>query len=146
MPVVKTLKQHKLVLDTHVWIWLLQGESSLCTAFRKAVTHSQKLEGVYISAISVWEIGKLVEKNKIQLEMDTLDWVEQALDMPGVKLLPISPRIAIQSSRLPGTVHGDPADQLLISTAHEHNAILVTCDEKILHYGKDRYVSVHDPR
>jgi len=130
----------------HVWIWLLQGNTSLTPSFRKAITHSQKQDGVHISAISVWEIGKLVEKNKIQLEMDTLDWVEQALEMPGIKWLPISPRIAIQSSRLPGIVHGDPADQLLIATAHEHNATLVTCDEKILHYGRDRYVSVHDPR
>jgi PIN domain nuclease of toxin-antitoxin system len=60
--------------------------------------------------------------------------------------MPITPRIAIQSTRLPGAIHGDPADRILVATAHECNSVLVTCDEKLLAYGKDKFVNVHDPR
>ncbi|MBS0638092.1 MAG: type II toxin-antitoxin system VapC family toxin, partial [Verrucomicrobia bacterium] len=136
---------HKLLLDTHVWIWLMGGNSSLSRQFRTAVDNAQKHDGILISAISVWEIGMLVEKKRIEIEMDTLDWVETSLSSKGVKLVPLTPRISILSSRLPGTVHGDPADRLLVASAHEENAVLVTCDQKLISYGQDRFISVYNP-
>ena len=145
MPVIKTLQKHKILLDTHVWLWLMQGNSILTPSFQKAIERCREYDGVCISAISIWEIGMLVNKKRIELEMDCLDWIEQALDLPGVRLMPLTPRIAIQSTRLPGAPHGDPADRILVATAHEHNAVLATCDDKLLSYGKDRYFSVHDP-
>lgn len=146
MPIIKEIKQHKVVLDTHVWLWVMMGSSNLSRSFRKGIEHSQKHHSVLISIISIWEIGMLAERKRIQLDMDPLDWVVQALDFPGVRLIQISPKIAIQSTRLPGTIHGDPADRFLVATAHEENAVLVTCDEKLLAYGEDKFVSVHDPR
>ncbi|MGD0664749.1 MAG: type II toxin-antitoxin system VapC family toxin [Rhabdochlamydiaceae bacterium] len=146
MPIIKTLKQHKIVLDTHVLLWLMDGNSILSTAFRKAVSFCQKHDGILISPITIWEIGMLVDKQRVQLEMDCLDWVDQALESPGIVLMPITPRIAIQSTRLPGAIHGDPADRILVATAHECNAVLITCDEKLLAYGKDKFLNVHDPR
>ena len=77
--------------------------------------------------------------------MDTQEWIEQALDVPGMKLSAITPRIAIQSTRLPGVIHGDPADRLLVATAHEENAVLVTCDAKLIKYGEDKFVNIHNP-
>ncbi len=145
MPIVKKLEQHKLLLDTHVWIWLMNGYLTLSHTFLKTVARRQKLDDILISAISIWEIGMLVEKKRIRLEMDCLDWIEKLLALPGVRLVPISPRIAIQSTRLPGIVHGDPTDRILIATAVEENAVLATHDQKILEYGIDKFLSVHDP-
>jgi PIN domain nuclease of toxin-antitoxin system len=113
--------------------------------FKKIVTNYTDDDQVLISAISVWELGMLVEKKRIRVEMDPLDWVQQALDKPGIKLVPLSPRISIESTRLPGEIHCDPADRMLIATAKEESAVLVTCDDKILEYGKGRYISVYDP-
>jgi PIN domain nuclease of toxin-antitoxin system len=145
MPIVKNLKQHKLVLDTHVWLWAMIGDMSLTLNFRKAFEHALKMHHVLISPISVWEIGMLVAKDRLQIDMDSQEWIDQALDVPGIKLSAITPRIAIQSTRLPGTIHGDPADRILVATAHEENAVLVTCDGKLLEYGKDKYVNVYNP-
>lgn len=146
MPIIKTLKQHKIVLDTHVFLWLMDGNPTLSSKFRKFVSFSQKHDGILISPISLWEIGMLAEKQRIQLDMDCLDWIEQALESPGITIAPITPRIAIQSTRLPGVLHGDPADRILAATAHELNSVLVTCDEKLLSYGNDKFINVHDPR
>ena len=144
MPLIKTLKQHTIILDTHVFLWYMQGNTTLTPAFRKTV--EKKEDGtVLVSAISMWEIGMLAERGRIQLEMDTLEWVEKALACPLIQIAPITPKIAIQSCRLPGTIHGDPAYRLLIATAFEHNAVLITRDEKILNYGKGRTCSVHNP-
>ncbi len=145
MPIVENLRQHKILLDTHTWLWVMIGDSILKPSFRKAFDNSLKIHSVLISPISIWEIGMLVEKKRIEIDMDTQEWVDQALDIPGIRLSAMTPRIAIQSTRLPGVLHADPADRILIATAHEENAVLVTCDEKILKYGKDKFINVHDP-
>lgn len=146
MPVIKSIKQHKILLDTHVWLWLLSGNPILSTSFCQSVDRAQNYEGIIISAISVWEIGMLVARGRISLEMDCLDWVDQALANRGVKLIPLSPHIAIHSTCLPGNIHGDPADRILVATAFEEGAVLITCDQFLLEYGKDKFISVHDPR
>lgn len=145
MPAYKSLGKHKLLLDTHVWIWLMLGDERLNLSFRRTVEQHKENEPILISAISVWELGMLVERKRIELEMDCLDWVEQALASSNIDLMPLSPRIAIQSTRLPEKPHGDPADRILIATAHEYNAILVTHDQKILEYGKSKFIGVYDP-
>lgn len=145
MPVYKNLKKHKLLLDTHVWIWLMLGDEQLHPSFRRILEKNKETENIFLSAISVWELGMLVEKERIQLEIDCLDWVEQALANSNIDLIPLTPRIAIQSTRLPETPHADPADRILIATAHEHNAILVTHDQKILNYGAGKFIGVYDP-
>ncbi len=145
MPVLKSIKRHKLLLDTHVWLWALTGNSKLTEKFAQTFDKILGTHGIFVSPMSVWEIGMLVEKKRIEIDMDVLDWVNQALEEAGLQVCPITPRIAIQSTRLPGNVHGDPVDRLLIATAHEENAVLVTCDEKILEYGIGKFISVFDP-
>jgi PIN domain nuclease of toxin-antitoxin system len=145
MPVYKSLKKHKLLLDTHVWIWLMLGDERLNLSFRHIVEQYKEKELIFVSAISVWELGMLVERKRIQLEIDCLDWVEQAFTSSNVNLISLTPRVAIQSTRLPETPHGDPADRILIATAHEYNAVLITHDQKILDYGKSKFIGVYDP-
>jgi len=143
MPIIKQLRQHKVLLDTHIWIWIMLGESKLSQAFKNFI-NSEGSE-IFVSPISIWEIGMLVQKNRLEMEMDVLDWVERSLNATKLQLFPMTPRIAIQSTRLPGEIHADPADRILIASAHEEGAVLVTCDEKIILYGKDQFVSVHNP-
>jgi hypothetical protein len=77
MPIVKEIKQHKILLDTHVWIWLAQGNSILSPSARKAIDRARGNDHLFISPISVWEISMLVERKKIILEMDIMDWLKQ---------------------------------------------------------------------
>ncbi len=145
MPVLKQIKQHKLLLDTHVWIWLVSGNALLSKKCLNAIERCAEQDDLSVSSISVWELAMLVEKKRISLEMDRLDWVERALSVPGISLVPLLPRIAIQSTRLPGKIHGDPADRMLIETARHFNSVLITHDEKILSFGKGRFINVYDP-
>ena len=145
MPILKEIKKHKLLLDTHVWIWSMIGNSKLLKPFQKAFEKASKTHGILISPMSIWEIGMLVEKNRIKIDMDVLDWIEQALDIPGLDLCSITPRIAIYSTKLVGDIHGDPVDRLLIATASEENAVLVTCDQKILKYAKGKFLTAYNP-
>lgn len=145
MPIIKELKQHKLLLDTHVWIWLAEGNPIISPTTRKAIDRAQKRDHLLIAPISVWEISMLVQRKRIALEMDLSDWLKQWVESPGILIAEFSLQVALLSNRLPGTIHGDPADRILIASAYENNAVLVTADEKILEFGKEPFISVYDP-
>lgn len=81
-------------------------------------------------------------KGYIRLTKRCLDWIHQALSAPGMALIPLSPEVAIESSHLPGSFHGDPADRILAATARIYDAVLVTQDSKLLAYGKEHYLSI----
>ena len=103
MSLIKGLKQHKLLLDTHIWLWLMSGEKVFKASFVRYLKERTKRQTVSISPISIWEVGILVEKKRIELEMDCLEWVENSLELTEFEIAKITPRIAVQSSRLPGS-------------------------------------------
>lgn len=124
-----------MVLDTHVWIWVVEGDrAALSAGSIEAIERAAKRGAVGVSAISVWEVAMLEAKGRISLSRPVDDWVHAALQAPGVRLLPLSPEIAIGSTRLPGTPHGDPADRILIASARHLGGHLATCDREILDY------------
>ncbi|XXS03098.1 type II toxin-antitoxin system VapC family toxin [Sorangium sp. So ce426] len=79
-------------------------------------------------------MAKLVERGRLALPCDIDAWLRAALAYPGVLLLPLTPSIAAESTRLPGEFHSDPADQILVATARIHGCPLLTADAKIRAY------------
>ncbi len=122
-----------IVLDTHIWIWWVHGTPRLDKKQIEIITaHENDLIG--ISAISCWEVAKLVEYGRLTLPYPVLEWIELALSYPGVKLLPLTPQIVVESTQLPGVFHRDPADQIIVATARIFQCPLVTLDKKIIEY------------
>jgi PIN domain nuclease of toxin-antitoxin system len=120
-----------IVLDTHVWVWWVNGDGRLTETQRAAIEQAGDLG---VSAISCWEVAKLVELGRLALDRPVLDWLWAALAYPGVGLLPLSPEVAVGSTTLPGTFHRDPADQIIVATARAHGCRVATSDRKILAY------------
>jgi PIN domain nuclease of toxin-antitoxin system len=87
---------------------------------------------IRISAITPWEIGLLASKNRINLHLDVLAWIREALSKPGVRLAALEPEIAVESTRLPFEIYPDPADRILVATARHLGATLVTADGALL--------------
>ena len=132
-----------LLLDTHYWIWMQLGEAShfterMLTAIRQAAASGSLL----VSAISVWELGMLEAKGRIRLKPSCEEWVKEALATPGLGLAPITPEIALESSRLPGPFHGDPADRIIVATARRMGAQLMTRDQKLIQYGRKGHLAI----
>ncbi len=98
------------------------------------VIEANETDIIGVSAISCWEVAKLVERNRLQLPYPLKEWFAQALNYPGVCLMELTPEIAIASTQLPGEFHRDPADQIIVATARENNCPLVTSDDKIISY------------
>ncbi|MBO0699171.1 MAG: type II toxin-antitoxin system VapC family toxin [Zavarzinella sp.] len=122
-----------IVLDTHTWVWWVHGDPNL-PASHQAYIHAEQPNGVGISAISCWEVAKLVERGRLTLPGPIDVWLAQALGYPNVLLLPLSPEVAVESTRLPGAFHRDPADQIIVATARLYGCPLVTSDHNIRAY------------
>jgi PIN domain nuclease of toxin-antitoxin system len=122
-----------IVLDSHVWVWWVHGDERLTDSQREAISAAET-DVIGISAISCWEVAKLVERGRLELSCPLEEWFEQALNYPGLRLLPLTPEIAIESTRLPGEFHRDPADQMIAATARVYDCPLVTSDGKLLGY------------
>jgi PIN domain nuclease of toxin-antitoxin system len=94
-----------------------------------------------VSAISAWEVGLLVARNRIGLSARPERWFRKVLAIPGVKLAELTPDILIESSFLPGDPPRDPADRIILATARDIGATLITRDRALLKYGEDGLVS-----
>ena len=90
-------------------------------------------DGLGVSIFSCWEVAKLVENRRLDLPCPIEEWLNLALDYPGVRLLNLTLPIVVQSTQLVG-FHRDPADQIIVATAKVYGCLLLTVDEKILAY------------
>jgi PIN domain nuclease of toxin-antitoxin system len=134
-----------IVIDTHVLVWAVQAEASrVGVKARKILDASVRAGALYVSAITPWEIAMLAHHGRLALGRDVGEWVAQALALPGVNLAPLEPAIAVDSVRLPGDLHKDPADRLIIATARHLGFPVMTGDRTILAYGADGYVQTID--
>ena len=130
-----------LLLDTHVWLWYAEGVADKLRMPEVKVLESSRREGgLWVSAVSVWEIGVLQQKGRIQLSAPFRDWVQRALDAPGIRFAPLGVAAAAESTLLPGEPHADPADRFLIATARVEGLALATRDDRILEYSRKGFV------
>ena len=110
-------KVSSVVLDTHILIWLLNGDEKPPMKMVNYCTKASKNNFLMISAISIWEITMLERKKRINFFQPIDQWVERALGIPYIKMVELQPKISIESCKLPGNFHGDPVDRIIISTA-----------------------------
>ena len=124
------------LLDTHALVWLLEGSERLGPKSRDRIKASAQSNSLYVCAITPWEIAMLVNKGRLSFDQEVGQWLKSALSMPGIRLAPLSIDIAVASTQLPGDFHADPADRMIVATAINLAATLVTEDKLILTYSK----------
>lgn len=119
---------NELLLDTHVWIWLsMEDRKSLSARASKAL---QPPSLKFISAISCWELAKLVEKDRIGFSIPALTWIQRSLKEYDIRLVELTAEIAMESTMLKG-LHADPADQIIAATSRVTGIPLVTSDKRL---------------
>jgi len=120
-----------IVLDTHIWVrWLDPQANPLPT---RILGHIEASEQLAVSAITCWELAWLTRRGRLTLSPSLAGWLEQALDGSGVACIPISREIALCAAQLPEH-HRDPADRLIIATAIQQRATLVSLDSQFVAY------------
>ena len=130
----------KYVLDTHVWVWWHMHPKKLSKRVRFIISHPDQYEELLLSAISPWEFSKLLEKKRIGISCDPEEWIREALEMSKLRLVPLTPTLSSRSTTLPPPFHEDPADQIIVATAREEKATVMTKDKLIQEYTHVRTV------
>ena len=138
-----TEEHEMIILDTHIWVWRVQEVGQLRPAQIAAILAQENNDAgvIGICATTLWEIALLVQRGRIQPSADLSDWFENALAYPRVRIVNLTPAIAIQSTNLMDNTHRnrseqitDPSDQIIVATAMVNNCPVVTSDGKIIAY------------
>lgn len=116
------------VLDTHSWIWWVSEPARLGRGARREL---DRAKSIGVPAICCLEVAALAARGRIELDRSPLDWMQDALALPRVLLLPVTPAVAVKAVDLPPSCPADPADRLIIATAILESALLVTKDDRM---------------
>lgn len=124
-------------LLAHTWIWHLDGDHSHFAAgttslLERSGGHSR----LFVCDISYWEVAVKAAKGRLSFAVDVAVWLQRAEQAPGIRSRPITRRMLLQSTRLSGTAHNDPADRMLMAMAQLDGLPLVTTDHLIIEYAQ----------
>jgi len=123
-----------IILDTHAWLWWVSNPALLSQNAQKAIDTAVSEKAVYISTISSWEVALLASKGRLKLSLDVPDWIDKTEALPFVNFIEINNRISVKSVQLPGNLHADPADRIIVASALTMDATIITKDQKLLQY------------
>ena len=130
----------QLLLDTCAIIWIALNQPIKPDAVA-AMNDSFAAENkVRVSPISAWELGLLSAKGRLPATRSPMDLFSEVLATPGMRVEALSPEVLIDSAFLPGTLHRDPADRILIATARKLDLTIMTRDQAILDYARRGHV------
>lgn len=128
------------LLDTHAWIWWVTEDRRLSRPARRAIEKAGADHTLWLSLISLWQVAKKTEKGQLVLDRPLDDWLDLATTRPGLHLAEVTRPILTESCRLPPPFHGDLADQIIVATARDREAVVVTKDRQIRQYEQVRSI------
>lgn len=114
-----------IVLDTHIWIWLVNRNlDNFPGAWVDQLASAQRIG---VSPVSCYEIALAQEKGRLKLPFTVQEWFQGALAPLGSEIFPLTPSIAARAVQL-SPIHKDPFDRMIIATALEYQAKLASVD------------------
>lgn len=126
-----------LLLDTHVWLWRVEDDAPrMASGATALLDRCGARSNLFVSDISYWEVAVKSAKGKITFAMDAAVWLQRAEQAPGIRFQALTRPVLLQSTRLAGAVHNDPADRMLIATSQVLGLPLVTADRQIIAYAR----------
>jgi PIN domain nuclease of toxin-antitoxin system len=118
-----------LILDTCALIYDALAPRRFSKRARKAVEDSDLAGELACCDISLWEIGMLVARDRLDPGTDAGTFIRLAIESRGLEVLPITPEIAARAAEI--DLHADPADRIIAATAIEHGVTIITSDKQL---------------
>lgn len=123
----------KLLLDTHTFLWLVDGSSQLSNTAKKALMDQRN--DLFLSVASIWELAIKVSKTKkaLILSEELGSFLKKWLPTYQIAIVPIRQDHALKVGELPD-YHKDPFDRLLIAQAIIEDMTILTADSHFYTY------------
>jgi PIN domain nuclease of toxin-antitoxin system len=121
----------RILLDTHIFLWFISGDTQLSTDVRDAIRDPDN--EVYLSAISVWEVIVKYQLGKLPLPEHPETYLPKQRDLHQIASLALDESSVIQLAKLP-PLHRDPFDRMLICQALQNSLTIATVDTAIRAY------------
>jgi PIN domain nuclease of toxin-antitoxin system len=131
-----------LLIDTHIWIWLVEGVDRLPHRLVTTLHSAAEDGGLWVHPISAWEVAMLSRKGRLKLGYPVRHWIARAINLPGIAAVPITPEMAGDAALLEAPGLTDPADRWLVAAAWTQGMTLVTMDREILRFAESGGVRV----
>ena len=124
-----------MLLDTHVWIWLVMDEPRrLGPKARRRFARAVGQDAPYVAAISAFEIAALHVAGRLQFTQPVERWIRESIARAGFRVVDLDAAMAIDAGLVSPAQLADPIDRCLVATAREYQMPLATCDRQILDY------------
>ncbi|MBI1321944.1 PIN domain-containing protein [bacterium] len=121
----------KLLLDTHAFLWFVEGSDRISRAASAAIADPKN--ELFLSVASIWEMAIKIGKRKLVLDPDLETYIDTWTREYSIKVMPIEARHTFFTSTMNGE-HGDPFDRMLVSQAILENMMLVSGDRIMPEY------------
>ena len=121
-----------LLLDTCTFLWVAQGSSELSARARE--WFADPANEVFLSVVSVWEIGVKNAAGRMPLPQPPERYVPALRERHGIESLALDEAAVLQVTKLPAR-HRDPFDRLLYAQARENDCRLLTIDRTLAVFG-----------
>jgi PIN domain nuclease of toxin-antitoxin system len=120
----------RLLIDTHILIWFLEGNKLLSKPRRQIVVNPQN--DVFVSIASLWEAAIKISIGKLTLANPLAEVIKQ-ITIENIEILPIAPEHTLQVSAL-RFHHRDPFDRIIIAQAQVENLPIMSDDGEFSNY------------
>ena len=121
----------RLLLDTHVWLWLLDQPKRIAEPVFRQIDEASEL---LLSAASIWELAIKAQLGKLGAKATVGELRNEILNEMAATELAITANHALVAAQLP-MIHRDPFDRMLIAQAQSEGVALVTADADVVRYG-----------
>ena len=135
-----------ILVDTQALLWFTEGDTRLGKRARLLVSEEWKAEQLGISAMSLWEIGMLIEKRRIALSVSLPSYLQRLVNVEKLKVVAVDRAIATESGQLPEGLPGEPGDRLIAATTRIMECTLLTADSMLLDYATAGHLQAIDAR
>jgi PIN domain nuclease of toxin-antitoxin system len=124
-----------VLLDTHAWIWTVDGDTRrIGRRSRQMIASAEARDAVRVSVATLFEIVALHAAGRLRLARPPERWIDDSFDLPGVRLAELTRAVAVDAGFIPRTALADPLDRLIVATARQLGATLLSADSAILDY------------
>jgi PIN domain nuclease of toxin-antitoxin system len=106
------------------------------------IERASETGALLLCSISLFEIAAYAQRGRIVPSIPIRDWIDESVETPGLRLVPIDAALAAEAATLPGNFTGDGADRLIVAAARLFHATLITADETIAAYGAEGHLRI----